>query len=98
MPRRSGFCDVTVTKSAERNPPFRRPVRISVYAMCFGLPPGFRFGLDFPPRMNKRWSPLPCSVSYSAFLRNQCVLRFQSLQNDHSDDVPAKLEFGKGSL
>src|ERR1700757_2392317 len=47
MPGRSGFCDVTVTKSAKRNPPFRLPVRISVYAMCFGLPPGFRFGLDF---------------------------------------------------
>ena len=47
MPRRSGICDVTVTKSAERNAPFRRPVRVGVYAMCFGLPPGFRFGLDF---------------------------------------------------
>ena len=47
MPRRSGLCDVTVTKGAERNPPFRRPVRISVYAMCFGVPPCFRFGLDF---------------------------------------------------
>ena len=38
---------MTVTKSAERNLPLRRPVRIGVYVMCFGLPPGFRFGLDF---------------------------------------------------